>query len=102
MRIAAKHARYTAEAAAPVLGKHAARLATSATRVQTHLGDLHDAVVAEGWLLDAAGQPELTAVAEQLAVAAHQTADDLQSSWRPLWRTVRPEAKRELKALRAR
>ena len=53
VRIRAKRCRYAAEAAAPVLGKPAARLAKRAEAIQEVLGEHQDAVVAEAWLREA-------------------------------------------------
>jgi CHAD domain-containing protein len=50
VRIRAKRARYAAEAAEPVWGKRARKLASAMAGVQTVLGDLQDAVVTEQWL----------------------------------------------------
>ena len=50
IRIKAKQLRYAAEAATPVFGKPARRTASAAERVQTVLGQHHDAVAAEEWL----------------------------------------------------
>jgi CHAD domain-containing protein len=50
VRIRAKRARYAAEAARPVWGKPAKRLASAMADVQSVLGDLQDAAVAEQWL----------------------------------------------------
>src|SRR6185437_7242559 len=50
IRIKAKQLRYAAEAATPVVGKPARRMASAAERVQTVLGQHHDAVAAEDWL----------------------------------------------------
>jgi CHAD domain-containing protein len=50
IRIRAKQVRYVAEAAVPVVGKKATRLAEAAEALQTQLGKHHDAVVAEAWL----------------------------------------------------
>lgn len=46
IRIAAKHVRYFAECFAPLAGKRAASLARQAQRMQTALGERHDAVMA--------------------------------------------------------
>ena len=46
----AKEVRYAAELSTPVIGKAAARTSRSAARVQTVLGEHHDAVAAESWL----------------------------------------------------
>ena len=51
-RIAAKRARYAAEAAAPVFGKSAKALAVETARVQEVLGEHQDAVVAADFLRD--------------------------------------------------
>ncbi len=50
LRIRVKRVRYAAEAAAPVLGRPAARLAADLTRLQSLLGDHQDAVTAVAWL----------------------------------------------------
>jgi CHAD domain-containing protein len=50
IRIKTKRLRYAAEAAIPVIGKPAQRTASAAERVQTVLGQHHDAVTAEAWL----------------------------------------------------
>jgi CHAD domain-containing protein len=55
-RKAAKRARYTAEAAVPVLGDTASRQAAWASELQQLLGDHHDSVVARIVLLDLADQ----------------------------------------------
>ncbi|HET9169990.1 MAG TPA: CYTH and CHAD domain-containing protein [Actinospica sp.] len=53
-RKAAKRARYAAEAVSPVIGKKARRTAKSFKRVQSALGDHHDAVIAADALRDLA------------------------------------------------
>jgi len=50
VRKAAKRARYAAETMAPVYGRPAKRFAKAAKRVQSILGDQHDAVVAQSEL----------------------------------------------------
>jgi CHAD domain-containing protein len=55
-RKTAKRARYSAEAAAPALGRTASRQAARAKDLQQLLGDHHDSVVARSVLLDLAGQ----------------------------------------------
>lgn len=50
VRIKAKQLRYAAEAARPVVGKPAKRTAAAAKRVQSVLGEHHDAVARESWL----------------------------------------------------
>ncbi|MFN2462628.1 MAG: CHAD domain-containing protein [Candidatus Dormibacteria bacterium] len=52
VRIAAKRARYAAEAAAPVIGDAAGRFAEAVAALQGTLGDFNDAVVAGAWLVE--------------------------------------------------
>lgn len=58
VRKSAKRLRYAGEAAAPVLGKHAARLAASAERIQNTLGELQDTVVSRAHLLELAARAQ--------------------------------------------
>ena len=50
IRIKSKQLRYAAEAAVPVVGSPAKRTALAAERVQTVLGQHHDAVAGDAWL----------------------------------------------------
>ena len=50
IRINARHLRFAAELAGPVVGKPARQTATAAENVQTILGEHHDVVAAEAWL----------------------------------------------------
>lgn len=68
VRIAAKRARYAAEAVAPALGKPATRFAAKAEEVQDVLGEHQDAIVAERTLLDLAGRRGVGAAAFTLGV----------------------------------
>ncbi|MGI8607983.1 MAG: CHAD domain-containing protein [Candidatus Dormibacteria bacterium] len=52
VRIAAKRARYAAEAVEPVVGPRARRYAAAVAELQGALGDYHDAVVARQWLAE--------------------------------------------------
>jgi CHAD domain-containing protein len=54
VRIAAKRARYAAEAVRPVIGRPAKALAAAMAQVQETLGDHQDAVVERQWLRDLA------------------------------------------------
>ena len=81
VRIKAKRLRYLAEVAAPVLSRPEDRRAASATAraataLQDILGELHDAVVSEQWLRDAASRRHARAKAETL-VATGVTAGQL-------------------------
>lgn len=89
VRILAKHTRYAAEAAAPVVGKRASAFARAVAGVQTVLGDHQDACVTEEWLRGAV--PVVTEPSEavlvgqliglQRAEAAHQRA-----AWPAAWK----------------
>ncbi len=95
VRIRAKQLRYAAEAASSVLGDDARNLAVAAAGLQSVLGDLHDAVVAEEWLRTAAlaGPPSRAYAAGQLAVLARQRQGVARASWRRAWRLVAKRAK---------
>ena len=90
VRIAAKRCRYAAEASIPVPGRRAERVAAALCRLQDVLGELHDSVVAEQWLRDAAAElPETALVAGELAAANRAEAQRLRALWRPAWKNVR-------------
>ncbi len=76
VRIRAKRARYAAEAAAPVWGKPARKLASAVAGVQTVLGDLQDAVVTDAWLRrvsdDQVSVAEAFVAGELVGHAAHR------------------------------
>jgi CHAD domain-containing protein len=87
VRIAAKRVRYAAEAVAPCVGAPAARFATEVEALQTHLGDLHDAVVAATWLGDLAPAPgggSSAAAAELIALELRRAAE-LRAGWERVW-----------------
>jgi CHAD domain-containing protein len=90
IRIRAKRTRYAAEAAAPVLGKPAAKFAKAVAGVQTVLGDLQDAVVAEAWLRTAGGRgPAAQAlVAGELIAVQRQAMADARRDWPAAWDEV--------------
>ncbi len=92
IRIRAKRVRYAAEAAAPVVGKPAAKLAKAAADLQTVLGDQHDAVVAEAWLRQAVSRNGrrrgLPLVAGQLIGLERADAAALRERWRPTWKAL--------------
>jgi len=87
VRIQAKRARYAADAAAAVWGKPARRLASALSRVQSVLGDLNDAQVAEQWLRQrgrrSAGQAFL---AGELTAMQRAAADRARRAWPEVWR----------------
>ena len=96
VRIRAKRLRYLAEVAAPVISRpedrrSASATARAATALQDVLGELHDAVVSEQWLRDAASRRPARAKAEALVatgVAAGQliaAARERQRAQRLAW-----------------
>ncbi len=90
VRIRAKRARYAAEAAAPVVGKKARKFAKSVADVQTVLGDLQDAVVAEAWLREAAAStpaPEALAAGELISIQRAERAAS-RDAWPAAWKRV--------------
>ena len=94
VRIRTKRVRYAAEAAVPLVGKWAGRLAQALAGLQTVLGDHQDAVVAERWLRrsTAPADPGAQEAVEALIAMQRGEAQDCQSRWRPAWE--RASAKR--------
>jgi len=92
LRIRTKRVRYAAEAIVPVIGNPARDLASAAAGLQGVLGDLNDAVVAEGWLrawTDGAGRsPEGLAAARALAKLERADAKRLRKEWRQAWKRL--------------
>jgi CHAD domain-containing protein len=90
IRILAKRCRYAAEAVVPVAGKPAERLASAVSGVQTVLGDLHDAVVAQQWLRNSVRRSAAQAfVAGQLTAIERQRAEADRRAWPRAWRGAR-------------
>jgi CHAD domain-containing protein len=100
VRIRAKRLRYLAEVAAPVIRRPEERRAASATAraataLQDVLGELHDAVVREQWLRDAASRrparakPEVLVAtglaAGQLIAAARESQRAQRLAWTGAW-----------------
>ncbi|MDQ4132446.1 MAG: CHAD domain-containing protein, partial [Actinomycetota bacterium] len=87
VRIKAKRARYAAEAAAPVIGAPAVALGKALSALQDVLGEHQDAVVAEGWLREAAGRagPDRALVAGELIGAQRAEAAACRAGWREVW-----------------
>ncbi len=90
IRIRAKQLRYAAEAAAPVVGKRARRMAVRAESLQTVLGDHHDAVTAEDWFRReaATGSPTVAFSAGQLVAMQRQRQARLRRQWRRVWASL--------------
>ncbi len=98
VRIRAKRCRYAVEAVAPVVGKRARALAAAVAKLQGVLGDHQDAVVAEGWLREAALGPGVsTLVAGELIALQRVEAEKCRQEWRAAWRAARkPKLRRWL------
>ena len=94
IRIKAKRCRYAAEAIAPVFGKPVARFAKRVEALQTVLGELHDAVVAEQRLRQIKGEAHAF-VAGGLAAIEAQAASKVRDSWRKVWKKA---AKKKLRS----
>ncbi|HEU0248447.1 MAG TPA: CYTH and CHAD domain-containing protein [Gaiellaceae bacterium] len=90
VRIRTKRLRYAAEAAAPVVGKRARALAAAAAALQEVLGDLNDAVVAEGRLREwsRGASPEGAFVAGKLAEREQDAARRSRLRWRKAWKEL--------------
>ena len=95
-RIRAKQLRYAAEAAAPVLGKPARRIAADAEALQTVLGEHHDAVGAEAWLRRqvGGGSPRQAFRAGELTVMEQQRQHGSRRQWRAAAKKLRKKRDR--------
>ncbi len=87
VRIEAKRCRYALEAVAPALGREASALAGAVAQLQTVLGDLHDAVVAEAWLREAAADasPAQALAAGELIALQRADAEASRRAWGAAW-----------------
>jgi CHAD domain-containing protein len=97
VRIMAKRLRYAAEASAPVIGRSARDLAAGAAGLQGVLGDMQDAVVAEGWLrqVGGSGSAAQAMVAGQLVTRQR----DQQAACRRAWpKSCKAVSKKRLRA----
>ncbi|MCU1457522.1 MAG: hypothetical protein JWL73_1614, partial [Actinomycetia bacterium] len=91
VRKRAKQARYALEAIAPVAGRRAAEHGARIAELQDVLGDLHDAVVAAGWLHDAArdtDDPDVAFTAGLMAASFGADRLRLRAEWKPRWKRV--------------
>ncbi len=86
VRIKAKRCRYAAETIAVIVGKEGTRFARRVARLQSLLGDLHDAVVAEARLRPIRGDEDEVFVAGGLAAMEGQAASQARASWRKAWK----------------
>jgi CHAD domain-containing protein len=97
VRIQAKRLRYAAEAAEPVIGKVAKKLASAVADVQGVLGDMQDAVVAEAWLRQAGTSGSANQALVAGVLIARQR--DQQAACRKAW--IKPWRRASAKKLRA-
>jgi CHAD domain-containing protein len=89
-RIAAKRARYAAEAFEPVYGGRARKFVRRATALQDVLGEHQDAVSAQEWLRRKASRSTSTVafVAGELAAEEKRARARARSSWPAAWRDL--------------
>jgi CHAD domain-containing protein len=109
IRIKSKQLRYAAEAAVPVVGRPAKRTALAAERVQTVLGENHDAVAGESWLLseveqgvgmDLAGAPSFLVPFEagRLTAELRRSQQKASRRWTRAWKELaKPKTRRWLR-----
>ena len=87
IRILAKRARYAAEAAAPVVGKKAARFARKAAGLQAGLGEHQDAVDLRRWLRESVeGRPAF--LAGQIYLREGEAARAVRKAWKRKWKRL--------------
>ncbi|HVF15052.1 MAG TPA: CYTH and CHAD domain-containing protein, partial [Acidimicrobiales bacterium] len=90
VRIRAKRCRYAVEAVASVVGKEAKRMGSAVAGLQGVLGDHQDAVVAEGWLREAARSAGVSKlVAGELIALQRVEAEECRQAWWAAWREAR-------------
>jgi CHAD domain-containing protein len=87
IRIRAKRVRYAAEAAEPAWGAKATRFAHRLERLQSVLGEHHDAVAAEASLRALGGGPHALLAGELVVIEAASAAKARQQ-WRAAWKRV--------------
>ena len=95
VRIRAKRMRYACEAATPVLGSAARRMARSSEALQERLGEWHDASAARAWLDGAARiRPDFASAAVRLASLESKAAENAAAQWGTDYRTIKSDWKR--------
>jgi CHAD domain-containing protein len=89
IRIASKHARYAAEALAPIAGPEAKRFAKRAEALQSLLGEQHDAVTAYHRLRQPdVAQPDTIFIAGEIAGSENVVAQRARRKWRTCWENL--------------
>ncbi|MBV8532072.1 MAG: CHAD domain-containing protein [Candidatus Eremiobacteraeota bacterium] len=86
IRIRAKHLRFAAEALEPAGKKRLGEIARRAKKLQTILGDHHDAIVAVRHLRETAQDGQLAFAAGQLTERSRSLATKQRSRWRRAFR----------------
>jgi CHAD domain-containing protein len=89
IRIAAKRERYAIEAIAPIAGRATERFGRELERLQTVLGEQHDAVMACERLRSLGADGAQAFVAGELAAVVNGAERDARRSWWSVWRAVR-------------
>ena len=90
VRIAAKRARYAAEAVVRVVGRPAERFAEAVADLQTALGDYNDAVASADWLRGAAGDMDAPTAFVAGTLSQHQRtlARKSRRRWPKAWKQL--------------
>jgi CHAD domain-containing protein len=94
IRIKAKRVRYAAEAVAPAAGRRACGFARGVERLQTILGEQHDAAAAEQRLRALADQSGAAFVAGELAILERDAERAARARWRKAWRAAARPSRR--------
>jgi CHAD domain-containing protein len=87
IRIRSKQLRYAAEAAVPVAGQEAQRIAAASEKLQVVLGTHHDAVAAEAWLRRVPDHQTAASsyAAGQLSVLQRWRQQKFRKQWKRRW-----------------
>jgi CHAD domain-containing protein len=96
VRKRAKQLRYASEAAAPVKGRPAVKLAVAAEGLQEVLGEFHDAVVAGAWLREHGGSADgpTALVAGRLLEREEVRRATKRSEWPKTWKRLKSKKRR--------
>jgi CHAD domain-containing protein len=96
VRKRAKQLRYASEAAAPVRGRPAVKLAGAAENLQEVLGDFHDAVVAASWLREHGGNAggSTALAAGRLVEREERRRATQRSAWPKAWKQLKSKKRR--------
>jgi CHAD domain-containing protein len=89
IRIKAKHVRFAAEALAPIGGRGLRQLEKRAERLQTILGEQHDAVMAIGILHGLQQTPLRAFLSGELSADEEETAAKARRRWHAAWKRAR-------------